>query len=86
MTAAKVNLKEGKKVPIGSSWAVIIIFFQAAIAIFAQFIKERPVVLLREFGFVIFALLTVYFYWLPRNQKKKEIIKKEYFDPFLYAV
>ena len=65
MTAAKVNLKEGKK---SAYWfvlgAVIIIFFQAAIAIlFAQFIKERPevIVLLREFGFVIFALLTVYF-------------------------
>ncbi len=81
MTAAKVNLKEGKK---SAYWfvlgAVIIIFFQAAIAIlFAQFIKERPdvIVLLREFGFVIFALLTVYFLLIAKKpKKKKEIIKR----------
>ena len=81
MTAAKVNLKEGKK---SAYWfvlgAVIIIFFQAAIAIlFAQFIKERPevIVLMREFGFVIFALLTVYFLLIAKKpKKKKEIIKK----------
>ena len=81
MTAAKVNLKEGKK---SAYWfvlgAVIIIFFQAAIAIlFAQFIKERPevIVLLREFGFVIFALLTVYFLLIAKKPKKKKgIIKK----------
>ena len=81
MTAAKVNLKEGKK---SAYWfvlgAVIIIFFQAAIAIlFAQFIKERPevIVLLREFGFVIFAVLTVYFLLIAKKpKKKKEIIKK----------
>ncbi len=81
MTAAKVNLKEGKK---SAYWfvlgAVIIIFFQAAIAIlFAQFIKERPevIVLLREFGFVIFAVLTVYFLLIAKEPKKKKgIIKK----------
>lgn len=81
MTAAKVNLKEGKK---SAYWfvfgAVIIIFFQATIAIlFAQFIKKRPevIVLLREFGFVIFALLTVYFLLVAKKpKKKKEKIKK----------
>ena len=44
MTAAKVNLKEGKR---SAFWfvlgAVIVIFFQATLAIlFAQFIKEHP--------------------------------------------
>ena len=81
MTAAKVNLKEGKK---SAYWfvfgAVIIIFFQATIAIlFAQFIKKRPevIVLLREFGFVIFAMLTVYFLLIAKKpKKKKEKIKK----------
>ena len=78
MTAAKVNLKEGKK---SAYWfvlgAVIIIFFQAAIAIlFAQFIKERPevIVLLREFGFVIFLALTIYFLLIA---KKSPIIRKD---------
>ncbi len=81
MTAAKVNLKEGKK---SAYWfvlgAIIIIFFQAAIAIlFAQFIKGRPdvIVLLREFGFVIFALLTVYFLLIAKKPKKKKEISKK---------
>ena len=65
MTAAKVNLKEGKR---SAFWfvlgAVIVIFFQATLAIlFAQFIKEHPdvIVLLREVGFGIFSALTIYF-------------------------
>ena len=76
MTAAKVNLKEGKR---SAYWfvlgAVIIIFFQAALAIFfAQFIKERPdvIVLLREVGFGIFAVLTIYFLLIAKKPKKKK--------------
>ena len=76
MTAAKVNLKEGKR---SAYWfvlgAVIIIFFQAALAIFfAQFIKERPdvIVLLREVGFGIFAALTIYFLLIAKKPKKKK--------------
>ncbi|MBC5863864.1 LysE family transporter [Flavobacterium sp. F-328] len=75
MTAAKVNLKEGKS---SAYWfvlgAVIIIFFQASLAIFfARFIKERPdvVVLLREVGFGIFAVLTVYFLFIAKKPVKK---------------
>jgi threonine/homoserine/homoserine lactone efflux protein len=81
MTAAKVNIKEGKS---SAYWfvlgAVIVIFFQAALALFfAQFIKERPdvIVLLREIGFGIFALLTIYFLFLAKKPvKKKGKIKK----------
>ena len=76
MTAAKVNLKEGKR---SAYWfvlgAVIIIFFQASLAIFfAQFIKARPdvVVLLREVGFGIFLLLTIYFLFIAKKPKKKK--------------
>jgi hypothetical protein len=61
MTAAKVNLKEGKEMPLGRFRAVIIIFFQAYLAIlFARVIDIRPdiVILLREVGFVY---LTFYF-------------------------
>ena len=82
MTAAKVNLKEGKK---SSYWfvlgAVIIIFCQASLAIFfAQFIKAHPdvVVILREVGFGIFLLLTIYFLFVAKKpKKKKEKIKKK---------
>lgn len=82
MTAAKVDLKEGKRAAL---WfvigAVIIIFFQVYLALlFAQFIGERPqvVVLLREVGCAIFILLTIYFLGIAKTpQKKKGKIKKQ---------
>ncbi|TDE45516.1 lysine transporter LysE [Flavobacterium rhamnosiphilum] len=82
MTAAKVNLKEGK---ISAYWfvlgAVIVIFFQATLAIlFARYIEGRPdvIVLLREAGFVIFSVLTIYFLLIAKKPKaKKEKIKKK---------
>lgn len=81
MTAAKVNLKEGSR---NAFWfvlgAVIIIFFQAYLAIlFAQVINIRPdiTLLLREVGFAIFGALTIYFLVLAKAPKiKKAKIKK----------
>jgi threonine/homoserine/homoserine lactone efflux protein len=82
MTAAKINLKEGKK---NALWfvigAVFVIFFQVFVAVlFAQVIDNRPdvVTLLREVGFVIFAFLTIYFLFLAKEPKtkKKSKIKK----------
>ena len=81
MTAAKVNLKEGKR---SAFWfvlgAVVVIFFQATLAIlFAQFIQEHPhvIVLLREVGFGIFSALTIYFLLIAKKPKnKKGKIKK----------
>jgi threonine/homoserine/homoserine lactone efflux protein len=76
MTAAKVNLKEGKK---NALWfvagAVLIIFCQVYLAILsARIIDQRPdvVILLREIGFGIFAVLTVYFLWIAKEPKKKK--------------
>jgi len=75
MTAAKVNLKEGKR---NALWfvlgAVTVIFFQVFLAIlFARVIDRRPdlVALLREVGLGIFATLTVYFLWLAKKPKTK---------------
>jgi len=81
MTAAKVNLKEGKR---NALWfvfgAVIVIFFQVYLAIlFARVIDRRPdvVALLREVGFGIFTALTIYFLWIAKKPKiKKHKIKK----------
>ncbi|MWB95813.1 LysE family transporter [Flavobacterium sp. GA093] len=81
MTAAKINLKEGKK---NALWfvvgAVIIIFFQVYVAVlFARVIDDRPdvVTLLREVGFVIFSILTIYFLFIAKGPKtKKSKIKK----------
>lgn len=76
MTAAKVNLKEGKKHAISFvSGAVLIITFQISLAIFfARAINARPdlVVLLREIGFAIFTLLTIYFLAVAKKPKLKE--------------
>lgn len=81
MTAAKVNLKEGKKSALWFIFgAIIIIFFQAYLAIlFARFIDDRPnlVLLLREIGCVVFSGLTVYFLLIAKKPKKiKGKIKK----------
>lgn len=82
MTAAKINLKEGKK---NALWfvvgAVLVIFFQVSVAVlFARVIDNRPDVmtLLREVGFVIFSILTIYFLFIakePKNKKKSKIKK-----------
>ncbi len=82
MTAAKVNIKEGKRAAL---WfvigAVLVVFFQVYLAIlFAQFIGDRPqvVALLREIGGAIFSLLTIYFLVIAKNPKKiKGEIKKQ---------
>ncbi|GAA3763402.1 LysE family transporter [Flavobacterium ginsengiterrae] len=82
MTAAKINLKEGKK---NAFWfvigAVLVIFFQVYVAVlFARVIDNRPdvVTLLREVGFVIFSILTIYFLFIAKEpkSKKKSAIKK----------
>lgn len=76
MTAAKVNLKEGKINALSFVFgAVTVIFFQAYLAIlFARVIDRRPdiVALLREVGFGIFSILTIYFLWLAKEPKLKE--------------
>jgi hypothetical protein len=41
MTAAKVNLKEGKEMPLGSFRAVIIIFSSLSTILFARVIDIR---------------------------------------------
>jgi threonine/homoserine/homoserine lactone efflux protein len=82
MTAAKVDIKEGKRAAL---WfvigAVIVIFFQVYLALlFAQFIDQRPqvVILLREMGCVIFTVLTIYFLVIAKTtQKGKGKIKKQ---------
>ena len=80
MTAAKVSIRDGReRALLFISGAVIIIFFQTLTAIlFARFIDSRPdvVILLREVGFAIFLVLTIYFFVLAKKPKiKKEEIK-----------
>jgi threonine/homoserine/homoserine lactone efflux protein len=76
MTAAKVNLKEGNRNAFSFVLgAIIVIFFQAYLAIlFAQLINSRPdiIILLREVGFGIFFLLTIFFLFIAKKPKIKK--------------
>lgn len=81
MTAAKINLKEGKKCFMVCCRSCSGYFFQVYLAVlFAQVIDNRPDVLtlLREVGFVIFSILTIYFLFIAKEPitKKKSKIKK----------
>jgi len=82
MTAAKIKMKEGKKNALSFViGAVLIIFFQAYIAVlFARVIDNRPdvVIVLREAGFIIFSILTIYFFFFAKDPiaKKKTKLKK----------
>lgn len=82
MTAVKVNLKEGKRTALWFVFgAVIIIFFQTFLALlFARVIDKSPslILLLREIGCVIFALLTVYFLFVAKKPKIKGSNIKKY--------
>jgi len=82
MTAVKVNLKEGKRTALWFVFgAVIIIFFQTFLALlFARVIDKSPslILLLREIGCVIFALLTLYFLFIAKKPKVKEGHIKKY--------
>lgn len=93
MTAAKTNLKEGKK---NALWfvigAVLVIFCQVYVAVlFAQVIDNRPdvVTLLREIGFVIFSILTIYFLFIakePKTKKKTKIKKSSKKSRFFLGI
>ncbi|KAF2336171.1 LysE family transporter [Flavobacterium daemonense] len=79
MTAAKIKLKEGKKNALSFVLgAVLVIFFQVYIAVlFARVIDNRPdvITLLREVGFVIFSILTIYFLFIAKDPKTKKKTK-----------
>ncbi len=71
MTAAKISVKDGKnRALMFILGALIVIFFQTLIAlIFARYIDghQEIALLLREIGFVIFSLLTIYFLCIAKN-------------------
>jgi len=80
MSAAKISMRDGRdRAMLFITGAIIIVFFQTLSAIlFARFIDSRPdiVVLLREIGFAIFAILAIYFLFVAKKPKvKKDKIK-----------
>jgi hypothetical protein len=76
MTAAKISIRDGReRATLFVAGALIIIFFQTLSAVlFARYIDARPdiIVLLREVGFGIFAMLTVYFLFFAKKAKVKK--------------
>ncbi|OYU81073.1 MAG: lysine transporter LysE [Flavobacterium sp. BFFFF1] len=79
MTAAKVSLSEGRtRAMIFACGATIVVLAQTFIGvIFAEFIDKNPqiVIMLREAGLGVFALLTVYFFFFAKkpNVDKEEV-------------
>ncbi|TGD58424.1 lysine transporter LysE [Flavobacterium humi] len=80
MTAAKISVQDGKtRAMLFTSGALVVIFFQTLLAlVFARYIDahQEVVILLREIGFGIFSVLTLYFFFLakgPKKQVKEEI-------------
>lgn len=81
MTAAKVNVKEGRRNALSFILgAILVICFQAFFAIlFAKIINRRPdlVIILREVSLGIFITLTLYFLVLAKKPKNKtKLLKK----------
>jgi threonine/homoserine/homoserine lactone efflux protein len=74
MTAAKINLQEGKNVALSFAiGAAVIIFFQTfAAVLFARFINNHQEIVetLQEIGIFVFSLLSVYFFWIAEKPKK----------------
>jgi threonine/homoserine/homoserine lactone efflux protein len=80
MTAVKISVKDGKnRAFMFVLGALIIIYFQTLVAlIFARYIDSHKEIalLLREVGFVIFSLLTIYFFRIakkPSSNIQKDI-------------
>ncbi|WP_411376865.1 hypothetical protein [Flavobacterium psychrophilum] len=75
MTAAKISTQDGKnRALLFTAGALVVVFFQTLVAlIFARYIAKHQeiVILLREIGFGIFAILTIYFLWIQKSLKKK---------------
>lgn len=79
MTAAKISVQDGKnRALLFTTGALVVIFFQTLLAlIFARYIDshQEVVILLREIGFGIFSLLTLYFFVIAKKPQKK--VKEE---------
>ncbi len=73
MSAAKISMRDGRERAVLFIFgALIIVFLQTLSAVlFARYIDSRPdvIVLLREVGFAIFALLAIYFLVLAKRPK-----------------
>lgn len=74
MTAAKFSLRDGRGRALWFAFgAATIVFFQTLVAVLlARFIDGRADIntILQEIGFVIFAGLTIYFFWTAKKGKK----------------
>ncbi|SHI46473.1 lysine transporter LysE [Flavobacterium terrae] len=75
MTAARISLQDGKtRAMMFTLGASVVVFIQTLVAIvFAQYIDghKEVVILLREIGFGIFTILTIYFIFIAKAPKVK---------------
>ncbi len=76
MTAAKISLRDGRhRAIVFACGATVVVFIQAYVSItFAKLINRNPDIidLLEETGFVIFSLLTIFFFFFTKAKPKVE--------------
>jgi len=77
MTAAKISLKEGPTRGVMFSIGVcIVVFAQTYVAaIFAHYLSNHPdvIAILQRVAFVLFVLITIYFFFIANKQKEKKV-------------
>ncbi len=77
MTAAKISLKEGytRGIMFSIGVCVIVIFQTYIAAIFARYISnhEDVVDILQRVAFVVFVLITVYYFLIAKKQSKVQV-------------
>ncbi|WP_394759834.1 lysine transporter LysE [Flavobacterium sp.] len=74
MTGAKISTEDGKtRALLFTVGALIVVFFQTLIAlIFAQYISDHLEIIngLRIIGFLVFSIVTIYFFFVAKKAKK----------------
>ena len=77
MTAAKISLKEGydRGIMFSVGASLIVILQTTIAAIFAKYLNNHPdvVEILRRVAFVIFVLISIYFFAMARKEVKPQI-------------
>lgn len=75
MTAARISIQNGRdRALLFVAGAILVIFFQTYVSLlFARYISKHQevIVLLREIGFVVFSILTIYFLINAKKVKEK---------------
>ncbi len=92
MSAAKISMKQGRKVALLFSLGVsLTVCLQTYVALlFARYLEQRPeiVSLLQKVGLGIFICLTIYFFFIAKDTRRDHtnVINKSKTNRFFYGI